>query len=412
MSLYAQPGWKWAQYPDPNGDDVKFEHPFWVGDDWLCEETGTINTICLSVSFKNDIVRPINAVHLQIWSDQPANPPQNPYSQPLQLLWQYDGIPIIVCQEEGEQGFYDPLTLLYTRPDHVYYYCLQMDILDPDAFLQIQGNTYWLVISVDLDDPLFEAEIGWKTARDQDSWGDAAVFWNDIFWMPLPEPPLVNDNLAFCLFNELDDCPCPVELSSFSATSVSAEGVSLQWITQSETNLAGYNVLRNTANSASTAVLCNCGLIAGTNTSTQQAYTFEDTEIFPSSTYWYWLESVDMTGEVNLFGPVCVTVEPGQGDTPEPDVSATALMGNYPNPFSPNTVISYNLSKEMRTTLNVYNIKGQLVKTLVNSDMASGAHSVIWDGTNNLGQSVPTGIYFCNLITPEYRSIHKMILTK
>jgi len=89
-----------------------------------------------------------------------------------------------------------------------------------------------------------------------------------------------------------------------------------------------------------------------------------------------------------------------------------ALEQNYPNPFNPATSISYQLEEESRVTLSVYNIKGQLIKKLVNEIKPVGKYSVIWDGTDQSNQSVPSGIYLYRLKTKDDAKIKKMILLR
>jgi len=75
----------------------------------------------------------------------------------------------------------------------------------------------------------------------------------------------------------------------------------------------------------------------------------------------------------------------------------TLLLSNYPNPFSQSTEIGYQLPVSGKVVLKVYNIQGQEVRTLVNEKQPAGKHSVIWDGTDNSGNAVVQGIYFCKL---------------
>jgi flagellar hook assembly protein FlgD len=88
------------------------------------------------------------------------------------------------------------------------------------------------------------------------------------------------------------------------------------------------------------------------------------------------------------------------------------LEQNFPNPFNPSTTIQYNLPNQEQVKLNVYNVLGQLVKTLVNSFQSAGFHSVIWDGSNNNGQKVSSGIYFYKIDAGKFINIKKMILIK
>ncbi|PKN78304.1 MAG: hypothetical protein CVU48_08655 [Candidatus Cloacimonetes bacterium HGW-Cloacimonetes-1] len=91
---------------------------------------------------------------------------------------------------------------------------------------------------------------------------------------------------------------------------------------------------------------------------------------------------------------------------------ATMLQQNYPNPFNPTTTISFNMPKAGNAKLSVYNVKGQLVKTLVNGTKASGSNSVVWNGDDNSGNSVTSGIYFYKLATNGKTETRKMMLMK
>ena len=89
------------------------------------------------------------------------------------------------------------------------------------------------------------------------------------------------------------------------------------------------------------------------------------------------------------------------------------LHQNCPNPFSLSTVIGYQLQESGKVMLKVYNIQGMEVRTLVNKNQAAGKHSVVWDGKNDSGKNVGTGIYFYQLhIDDKSISTKKMILNK
>ncbi|MBX7150405.1 T9SS type A sorting domain-containing protein [bacterium] len=89
-----------------------------------------------------------------------------------------------------------------------------------------------------------------------------------------------------------------------------------------------------------------------------------------------------------------------------------ALFQNYPNPFNPTTTIRYALPRETKVVVTVYNILGQEVKTLVNEIQAGGVKSVLWDGKNNAGQAVSSGIYLYRIQTKEFTSTRKMLFVK
>ena len=90
-----------------------------------------------------------------------------------------------------------------------------------------------------------------------------------------------------------------------------------------------------------------------------------------------------------------------------------ALYHAYPNPFNPSTTIEFEVPYSMDVVLNVYDISGRLVKTLVNDIYYPGLYSVIWDGTDEFGISVANGLYIYKLTSNQNHSIsNKMIFMK
>lgn len=88
------------------------------------------------------------------------------------------------------------------------------------------------------------------------------------------------------------------------------------------------------------------------------------------------------------------------------------LINNYPNPFNPETTINFALSQKSNVALRVYDITGKLVKTLIEKETEAGYHSVSWDGTNESGKAVNSGLYLYRLDAGEYTDAHQMILLK
>lgn len=92
--------------------------------------------------------------------------------------------------------------------------------------------------------------------------------------------------------------------------------------------------------------------------------------------------------------------------------SGFALLPNYPNPFNPSTVILYQLPASRKTSLRIYNVLGQEVRTLVNGVEAAGTHTVTWDGRDHRGQSVASGVYLYRLESGGLVMSRKMTLMK
>ena len=96
--------------------------------------------------------------------------------------------------------------------------------------------------------------------------------------------------------------------------------------------------------------------------------------------------------------------------SPVPD--KFALAANYPNPFNPSTTIGYGLAEASQVKLTVYDVLGQKVHDLVNKQQLAGTYQVTWDGRNGHGQQVASGMYFYALQAGDFRSMHKMLLSK
>ena len=107
--------------------------------------------------------------------------------------------------------------------------------------------------------------------------------------------------------------------------------------------------------------------------------------------------------------PYILTVYSEEGEQSLEIPKEYYLEQNYPNPFNPETVISFGLPKEGDVSLTIYNTIGQAIRTLVSGRMASGQHRIVWDGLDNDGERVESGIYIYRLITDTFRSTRKMI---
>ncbi|OPX35436.1 hypothetical protein B1H10_01290, partial [candidate division KSB1 bacterium 4484_188] len=88
------------------------------------------------------------------------------------------------------------------------------------------------------------------------------------------------------------------------------------------------------------------------------------------------------------------------------------LAQNYPNPFNPNTTIRFVLPRNDKVKLIVYDLLGRKVKTLIHATMSSGRHVAMWDGTDDYGYPVASGMYFYKLKTKHYTKVRKMVLMK
>ncbi len=197
------------------------------------------------------------------------------------------------------------------------------------------------------------------------------------------------DNILF--FGDAN-APTPVELSSFTATISAQNYITLTWVTQTETGMRGYYIYRGTDSDIVGAQNVS-PLIPSLNSSQMQTYMFEDTEVYETGTYYYWLQTNDLDGTVNYHGPVSVFYN-SLGDNPTPEIPlATKLHAVYPNPFNPLVFIPFSLAKDNDVSFKIYNSRGQIVKHYELGNKAAGNYRITWDGTDYNGNTLSNGVY-------------------
>jgi len=109
---------------------------------------------------------------------------------------------------------------------------------------------------------------------------------------------------------------------------------------------------------------------------------------------------------ITVTGPPTEVKDVNQGQRPE----SYSLSQNYPNPFNANTQISFALPKSGKTRLEIFNILGQKVNTLADEYMTAGYKIVNWDGRDERGMEVPSGIYFYRLRSENFLQTKKMLM--
>jgi len=215
------------------------------------------------------------------------------------------------------------------------------------------------------------------------------------------------------IFPKYLDDTLPVELSSFTAVLTADLHVNIAWTTESETNHAGYNVLRSEVKELSTAIMINGILIdEGSVNGTQVSYQYTDTEVYRNARYYYWLEDRSLSGESKYHGPLMVSTS-AEGENELPGVPVeTKLFSAFPNPFNPATNLRYSVREAGEVQLEIYNVKGQLVRNFKTNHNQPGYYQVKWDGRDTNGHPAATGVYFYRMSNGKYTSTKKMVMTK
>ncbi|MBW6516173.1 MAG: carboxypeptidase regulatory-like domain-containing protein [Candidatus Cloacimonetes bacterium] len=139
--------------------------------------------------------------------------------------------------------------------------------------------------------------------------------------------------------------------------------------------------------------------------------TFYNDEGLAAGEYSYSVIGEYTNGTTNMLTiEVVVTLDTGEETLNNPLI--TTLYSNYPNPFNPETVIHYSIDKDDDVIIEVFNIRGQHIITLLDSYQIAGHHQISWNGKDELGRDVGSGIYLYKMKTNSFSSIRKMILMK
>lgn len=220
---------------------------------------------------------------------------------------------------------------------------------------------------------------------------------------------LTNDsNDSLHLIIENSDQSLPVFLISFTATPEDNRIV-LCWNTASEVNHLGFYLYRAIHKNGpfsliTPLIIKDCE--ENMTSSGERSYIYADINVSSGTNYWYRLESIDINGHARNCGEICVS------SLPQNLPQKVVLFCNYPNPFNPETTFSYQLSEDGYVTIEVYNGRGNRIRTLVSSFKKMGVHQVIWDGKDKMGNRVPSGTYFAVIVCPNYQTVTKCVFLK
>ncbi|MBN1550904.1 choice-of-anchor D domain-containing protein, partial [bacterium] len=218
----------------------------------------------------------------------------------------------------------------------------------------------------------------------------------------------LNGSSVYGKLNAGDDASLPVILSSFSAESVAGD-VLIQWLTESEVNNLGFILERAVQESPLqwdeiASYQTHSELQGQGNTSSQTEYQFNDENVQPGVTYSYRLSDVSTKGDVNILDVISVTLD----NLPE----ETAFLPAFPNPFNPQTKISYQLAESGRVEIAVYDLLGRKVSMLLNEEQRAGSYNIYWHGKDDAGRQTATGTYILQLIAGDVVKSQKVLLMR
>jgi hypothetical protein len=196
--------------------------------------------------------------------------------------------------------------------------------------------------------------------------------------------------------------------------------VTLSWSAATDAQTADtgltYN-LRIGSTPGGNEVLSAMSLADGTRTHASWGNMGEKLEmVIPAladGTYYVAVQAVDNSFIGSAFGDeISFEIDTvGAGETPATPL-VTALQGNYPNPFNPTTSLRFSLASQQHVAVQIFNVRGQLVTTLIEEDRDPGTYTLVWAGRDAQGSPVSSGVYFARMQTTERVQQHKMLLLK
>lgn len=205
-----------------------------------------------------------------------------------------------------------------------------------------------------------------------------------------------NSNVALAAnhLNLLGNTPLPVELAAFTAANAD-EQVVLKWKTASEVNNYGFEIERRPEHSEWAKIDFRQG--HGT-TSAPQEYAYTDRNPVAGKVQ-YRLRQIDNSGKAKYYDAVEVAVAAPR---------EYRLMQNFPNPFNPSTSIKYQVPVSAFVTITIYDMIGREVASLVREQKQPGTYTVDWNGRDNQGMEVASGVYIYRLTAGTFAAVRKM----
>ncbi len=192
--------------------------------------------------------------------------------------------------------------------------------------------------------------------------------------------------------------------ASEDENSAESSFIALSWDESSDEDFDYFAIVRGDQAGFDAASAATIGTTTGTS--------FVDEDVSAGQSFFYRVVAFDFNGNQGEFsdeaGLLVTSITDNGGALP----TAFALGQNYPNPFNPDTQIRYDLPKDSQVQLRVFNMMGQEVRTLLNESMPAGSHEIRWDGRDQSGVRVATGVYVYVIRAGDFAQSKRMTLIK
>ena len=255
----------------------------------------------------------------------------------------------------------------------------------------LSGAIAWEEVSFDI--PVGQLELVWEYEKDYAVDSDDDCIWIDNITFP----GVSSSNAPIIFVTEETIDFGEVELNQTASANFSIINFGSETMTGTISTPANFSIEADNRNEISYSIEAEC--------SQEFVLSFTPTEEGTVS------GTVEITSnDVNT--QILVSGETTDNDDNNVEPLVTVLKGNYPNPFNPITFINFSIETEGKVQIDVYNILGQKVKTLVNEHLQSGSHQIKWNGKDDSNNSVASGVYFYKMKNGRYTSTKKMLMLK
>ncbi len=264
-------------------------------------------------------------------------------------------------------------------------------------------------VSISLGDPLSGISVCMYNCKTDWFWISkctAFLMRGDGYLEVVPHPVMGGPNGVLCtparpvvlmeITNMLSFQTVVGTLLQFSSAEFTGEGITVRWTLSEVDEGVEFTVLRKTGDGDFHVTPSQAILRDGLE------FEYLDSEIERGISYAYRIEYLDGDVTHTLF----------ETDAIETPALPLVLDQNRPNPFNPSTEIRFSLPHRCAVRLNVFDSAGRLIRVLHDGTLGPGRHSIVWDGTNNAGRTVGSGVYFYRLCAGKEAISKKMVLLK
>jgi hypothetical protein len=195
----------------------------------------------------------------------------------------------------------------------------------------------------------------------------------------------------------------PPAVTGASLSPIGGGHVRLDWEPSPAAPVAHYVVYRDTAAAFTPSAAGAVAVVA------HPASSFEEAP--PPGAWYYLVSAVDADGRAGGFS-VPVSLSGSPSGVPGVPAAVLAISGVVPNPFNPRAVVAFSVPSAGAATLGIYDVRGRLVRTLVERPLPPGRHEVTWDGTDDAGRAQAAGTYLARLVQSGRAAVAKLVLAK